>query len=337
MNNYKQSVQREFAVGSTEVPLSIRGLSVGVVDYPDAPLLDSVYLDVRRGETVGLVGESGSGKSLTCMAILNLLPPSLSVDGEILLGNENVRTMSQKRLREIRGTKAAMIFQEPMSSLNPVLTVKQQIFESLREPKYVTKEQKQARAIELLDLVGINQPERRLHQYPHEFSGGMCQRIMIAIAMAGDPEVLIADEPTTSLDVTIQAQVLLLLKEVTSHMGMAMLLVSHDLGVIAQNCDRVAIMYAGRIVEEGPVEKIFSSPTHPYTEGLLRSLPSIDGVWQRLPSLPGSVPTVTSMPTGCRYNPRCPVSIDRCSVDVPVLNEVSDNHSVACWVRGSES
>ena len=330
-------MQRESATELMEAPLSIRDLSVSVVGYPDAPLLDSVSLDVRRGETVGLVGESGSGKSLTCMAALSLLPSSLVVSGEILLSGENVRTMSPKRLREVRGTKAAMIFQEPMSSLNPVLTVRQQLFEALREPKYVTKEQKQARAIELLDLVGINQPERRLRQYPHEFSGGMCQRIMIAIAMAGDPEVLIADEPTTSLDVTIQAQVLLLLKELTSHLGMAMLLVSHDLGVIAQNCDRVAIMYAGRIIEEGPAERIFTSPTHPYTEGLLQSLPSIDGIRRRLPSLPGSVPTVTSMPAGCRYNPRCPVSIDRCSVDVPVLSEVSGNHSVACWVKGSES
>lgn len=334
MNYRKQSTQSESATELIEAPLSIRGLSVAVADHADAPLLDSVYLDVRRGETVGLVGESGSGKSLTCMATLNLLPSSLVVSGEILLDGENVRTMSSKRLREVRGTKAAMIFQEPMSSLNPVLTVKQHIFEGLREPKYVTKEQKQTRAIELLDLVGINQPERRLHQYPHEFSGGMCQRIMIAMAMAGDPEVLIADEPTTSLDVTIQAQVLLLLKELTSHLGMAMLLVSHDLGVVAQNCDRVAIMYAGRIVEEGSVERIFTSPTHPYTEGLLRSLPSIDGIWQRLPSLPGSVPTITSMPTGCRYNPRCPVSIDRCSIEVPVLNEVWDSHSVACWLKG---
>lgn len=327
-------MRRESTTELIEVPLSIQGLSVSVAGHPDAPLVDSVYLDVRHGETVGLVGESGSGKSLTCMAALNLLPSSLVVDGEILLGGENVRTMSPKRLREVRGTKAAMIFQEPMSSLNPVLTVKQQLFEVLREPKYVTNKQKQARAIELLDLVGINQPERRLRQYPHEFSGGMCQRIMIAIAMAGDPEVLIADEPTTSLDVTIQAQVLLLLKELTSHLGMAMLLVSHDLGVIAQNCDRVAIMYAGRIIEEGSVKRIFVSPTHPYTEGLLQSLPSIDGIRQRLPSLPGSVPTVTSMPTGCRYNPRCAVSIDRCSIEVPVLNKVWDSHSVACWVRG---
>ena len=193
------------------------------------------------------------------------------------------------------------------------------------------------RAVEQLASVRIPDPKRRAGAYPFELSGGMCQRIMIAIAMAGDPEVLIADEPTTSLDVTIQAQVLQLLKEVTSQLGMAMLLVSHDLGVIAQNCDRVAIMYAGRIVEEGPVERIFASPAHPYTEGLLRSLPSIDGVWQRLPSLPGSVPTVTSMPSGCRYNPRCPVSIERCSVDVPALNEISSNHSVACWVNGSES
>lgn len=337
MSNQGLSIQGESATGFADTPLSIRGLSVRVLGQSDVPLLDFIDLDVRRGETVGLVGESGSGKSLTCMAVLDLLPSSLVVDGEILLGGENVRTMSPKRLREVRGTKAAMIFQEPMSSLNPVLTVKQQLFEALRKPKYVTNEQKHARALELLELVGINEPERRLRQYPHEFSGGMCQRIMIATALAGEPDVLIADEPTTSLDVTIQAQVLLLLKELTSHLGMAMLLVSHDLGVIAQNCDRVSIMYAGRLVEEGTVEQIFTAPIHPYTEGLLHSLPSIDGVWHRLPSLPGNVPTITSMPTGCRYNPRCPVSIDRCSVDAPMLKEIQEKHSVACWVKGERS
>lgn len=334
MNNETLTAEREPTTESGPPLLSIRGLSISVPDYPDSPLVDGVYLDVLRGETVGLVGESGSGKSLTCMAALNLLPSSLVVGGAVLLGGEDVRAMSPRRLREVRGTKAAMIFQEPMSSLNPVLTVRQQIFEALREPTYATSRDKRRRAIELLDLVGINQPERRLGQYPHEFSGGMCQRIMIAIAMAGDPEVLIADEPTTGLDVTIQAQVLQLLKDLTAELGMAMLLVSHDLGVIAQNCDRVCVMYAGRIVEQGPVRSIFTSPTHPYTEGLLQSLPSIDGVWHRLPSLPGSVPTVTSMPSGCRYNPRCPLRIDQCAVDVPPLQDVADHHSVACWVRG---
>jgi peptide/nickel transport system ATP-binding protein len=337
MDNRTLTAERESAIDPSQLLLSIRNLSIGVAEYPDAPLVDSVYLDVLRGETVGLVGESGSGKSLTCMAALNLLPSSLVVGGEILLGGEDVRTMSARRLREVRGTKAAMIFQEPMSSLNPVLTVKQQLFEALREPKYSTTGDKRRRAIELLDLVGINQPERRLSQYPHEFSGGMCQRIMIAIAMAGDPEVLIADEPTTGLDVTIQAQVLQLLKDLTAQLGMAMLLVSHDLGVIAQNCDRVCVMYAGRIVEQGPVDSIFTSPTHPYTEGLLQSLPSIDGVWHRLPSLPGSVPTVTSMPSGCRYNPRCPLRVGRCSAEVPPLLEIADAHAVSCWVRGRES
>ncbi len=334
MGEQTRTSPRDAADEAVEPVLSIRGLSVAVGAREGTPLVDEVFLDVFPGETVGLVGESGSGKSLTCMALLDLLPSSLTVKGEVRLEGENVHEMSPKRLREVRGTTAAMIFQEPMSSLNPVLTVKVQLFEALRGAEYPNAKLKLARAVELLDLVGINQPERRLNQYPHELSGGMCQRVMIAIALGGNPKVLIADEPTTSLDVTIQAQVLQLLKDLTSRLGMALLLVTHDLGVVAQSCDRVCVMYAGRIIEHGAVRSIFESPTHPYTEGLLKSLPSIDGVWHRLPSLSGSVPVVDSMPPGCRYHPRCPLAVDRCAVEVPPLSQMPTGASVACWVRG---
>jgi oligopeptide/dipeptide ABC transporter ATP-binding protein len=319
---------------NSEIPLLINNLKISVVGREDTPLVDGVHLSIACGETLGLVGESGSGKSLTCMAALKLLPGSLKVEGEIYLNGEDVYEMSAKRLRDVRSNVTGMIFQEPMSSLNPVLTVKQQIFEALHPPKYNSKREKHLRAIELLELVGINEPERRLKQYPHEFSGGMCQRIMIALAIATEPAVLIADEPTTSLDVTIQAQVLTLLQKLTTKLGMSLLLVSHDLGVIAQNCDRVMIMYAGRIVEEGPVERIFNNPTHPYTEGLLKSLPTVDGIWARLPSLPGVMPTMDFMPSGCRFNNRCPLVEDRCAQSVPPLFEIEKEHSVACWVRG---
>jgi oligopeptide/dipeptide ABC transporter ATP-binding protein len=315
--------------------LRLNGLTIVVPGHEDAPLVDSVRLDLLPGETLGLVGESGSGKSLTCMAALGLLPSSLRVDGSIVLAGEELTGMSPRRLREVRGTTAGMIFQEPMSSLNPVLTVRTQMFEALRGAQYAGKARKRERAIELLELVGINQPERRLGQYPHELSGGMAQRIMIAMALAGDPEILIADEPTTALDVTIQAQVLELLKGLTSRLDMALLLVTHDLGVVAETCGRVAVMYAGRVVEQGPVRAILDTPTHPYTEGLLASLPSMDGPWRRLPSLPGSVPVVADMPSGCRYHPRCPLAVDRCRVEVPPLTDVATGASAACWVRGN--
>jgi len=314
--------------------LRLDGLTIAVPGHEDAPLVDSVCLDLLPGETLGLVGESGSGKSLTCTAALGLLPSTLKVDGMIVLAGEQLTGMSPRRLREVRGTTAGMIFQEPMSSLNPVLTVRTQLFEALRGAQYAGKTRKHQRGIELLELVGINQPERRLGQYPHELSGGMCQRIMIAIALAGDPEILIADEPTTALDVTIQAQVLELLKGLTSRLDMALLLFTHDLGVAAEVCDRLAVMYAGRIVEQGPVRAILDTPTHPYTEGLLGSLPSMEGPWQRLPSLPGSVPVFDDMPSGCRYHPRCPLAVERCRVEVPSLTDVASGAAAACWVRG---
>ncbi|MDR6866229.1 oligopeptide/dipeptide ABC transporter ATP-binding protein [Microbacterium resistens] len=302
----------------------------------ETPLVDGVSFEIRAGETVGLVGESGSGKSLTSMATLRLLADSLQVDGDIRLAGEDVVRMSPRRLREVRGTAAAVIFQEPMSSLNPVLTVQTQLFEALRGMRGAPRAERRAAAIRLLDQVGITEPAQRLRQYPHELSGGMCQRIMIAIALAGRPRLLIADEPTTALDVTIQAQVLDLLKTLCRDLGMGLLLVTHDLGVVAQNCDRVNVMYAGRIVESGTVGEVFTAPRHPYTKALFASLPPIEGEWRRLPSLAGSVPTLDLMPTGCRFHPRCPVAIDRCAVEVPVLAGGPGRSDAACWVIGAD-
>lgn len=311
--------------------LQIRNLTINANSRPQSPLIDDLNLEVKPGEVVGLVGESGSGKSLTCLAALRLLHNSLSVSGVVNFGDKNVYDMDQQELRNARGHTAAIIFQEPMSSLNPVLTIRQHLYESLRAPEFQEKKAKEKRSLELLEMVGINDPVRRLDQYPHEFSGGMCQRIMIALAMAGNPKILLADEPTTALDVTIQAQILTLLGELTRNHGMALLLVSHDLGVIAQNCDRVAIMYAGRIVEDGPVADIFENPLHPYTKGLLSSLPSLDGNWKRLPSLRGSVPTIDSMPNGCRFNPRCDLVSEVCTRSKPELLEITRNHYASCW------
>ena len=316
---------------TTQPILHIKGLTVSAKSRPKSPLVDNLNLDIKPGEVVGLVGESGSGKSLTCLATLRLLHNSLDVSGSVSFDAKNVYEMDQQELRKARSHIASIIFQEPMSSLNPVLTIRQHLYESLRAPEFTDKSGKERRSLELLEMVGINDPVRRLDQYPHEFSGGMCQRIMIALAMAGNPKILLADEPTTALDVTIQAQILKLLSELTRNHGMALFLVSHDLGVIAQNCDRVAIMYAGRIVEDGTVAEIFENPLHPYTKGLLSSLPSLDGKWKRLPSLRGSVPTIDNMPSGCRFNPRCDLATDTCSKSTPEFLEIREKHYAACW------
>ena len=324
---------------STQLPaLSMRGMTVTLAADPGGtPLVDGVDLTVAAGETVGLVGESGSGKSLTCLAAMDLLAPSLRVSGAVALAGEDLATMAPRRKRQLRGTAAAMIFQEPMSSLNPVLTVGVQLDEALRHRGPADRATRRRRAVELLDQVGITQPERRLRQHPHELSGGMCQRVMIAIALAGEPDLLIADEPTTALDVTIQAQILDLLGDLVSRLRMGLLLVTHDLGVVAQTCQRVCVMYAGRIVESGPTAAVLAEPRHPYTEGLLRSMPTVDGPRRTLPSIPGTVPTVDRMPSGCRFHPRCPLAEDRCAEQVPPLappdGSIRDR-KLACWVRG---
>jgi len=320
---------------SPQETLSIQGLTIRPADRPAAtPIVDGVNLTVSAGETVGLVGESGSGKSLTCLAAMDLVAPSLRVTGDVELAGENVATMSPRRKRQVRGTTAAMIFQEPMSSLNPVLTVGVQVDEALRHGRNADRATRRRRAVELLTQVGITQPERRLSQYPHELSGGMCQRVMIAIALAGKPALLIADEPTTALDVTIQAQILELLGDLVSRLGMGLLLVTHDIGVVAQVCQRVCVMYGGRIVESGLVAAVLAEPRHPYTEALLRSVPTVDGPRRALTPIPGAVPAAGEMPEGCRFHPRCPLAETRCTAEVPPLAATVDGRSVACWVRG---
>jgi oligopeptide/dipeptide ABC transporter ATP-binding protein len=314
----------------------MRDVTITLRAGKDGPaIVDGVDLTVETGETVGLVGESGSGKSLTCLAALDLLAPSLQVSGTIALAGEDA-AMSPRRKRQVRGTTATMIFQEPMASLNPVLTVGVQLDEALRHAARSGRRSRRARAIELLTQVGITEPEHRLRQYPHELSGGMCQRVMIAIALAGEPSLLIADEPTTALDVTIQAQILELLQDLTTRFDMGLLLVTHDLGVVAQTCERVCVMYGGRIVESGSVTAVLSDPRHPYTEALLRSVPTVDGPLHRLPSIAGSVPSVDAMPTGCRFHTRCPLSRPDCTAQPPPLT-AHDGRELACWVRGEQA
>jgi oligopeptide/dipeptide ABC transporter ATP-binding protein len=299
--------------------------------------VDGITLSVQRGEVLGLVGESGSGKSLTCLAAMALLPPSLRFSGQVLLADEDVAAMSEARKRQLRGTAVAMIFQEPMSSLNPVLSVGTQLGEALRHAGCSDRVQRRRRSVELLDQVSITQPTRRLRQYPHELSGGMAQRVMIAIALAGSPALLIADEPTAALDVTIQAQILDLLESLVSELDLSLLMVSHDLGVIAQSCERVCVMYGGRIVESGPVPTVLSRPRHPYTEALLRSMPTVDGPRRALSPIAGSVTTVAEMPTGCRFHPRCPLAEDRCAAQAPPPSRGEQDGWVACWVRAAQS
>jgi len=316
--------------------LELRELTIGVRETAAAPIVDRVSLAIEAGQTVGLVGESGSGKSLTCLAAMGLLPAALRVDGQVLLAGVDVGTADARELRQLRGSAAAMIFQEPMSSLNPTLPVGAQLAEAIRHrDRDANRRTVRARAIELLDQVGLAQQEQRLRQYPHQLSGGMCQRVMIAIALGGRPQLLIADEPTTALDVTIQAQILHLLSELVDELAMSLLLVTHDLGVVAQSCEQTLVMYGGRVVESGPTSTVLNHPEHPYTAALLRSLPSVDGPLQQLNPIPGSVPAADAMPPGCRFHPRCPDVADRCGVEVPPLGPVAPEHEIACWVHGS--
>jgi len=312
----------------TEPPLlSIENL---VVDFATddglVHAVDGVSLTVRTGEIVAVVGESGSGKSVTAMSILGLIrtPPGVIRDGRIVFRGEDLRTVGDERLREIRGADVAMIFQDPMTALNPVMTVGQQVAEALRlHDRDLSQDAARARVVELLREVGVPDAETRYGQYPHEFSGGMRQRAMIAMAVANDPDLLIADEPTTALDVTIQAQVLDLLRTAQRETGAATILITHDLGVVAELADRVVVMYGGRVVEEAGVHSLFARPRHPYTAGLLASVPraDLDG---ELMSIPGSPPDMSDPPSGCAFHPRCPMARERCRTERPELLEISD-------------
>ena len=296
--------------------------------------VDGVSFSVARGELLALVGESGCGKSLTSLALLRLVPPpgQIQPGSAIRLGGTDVLGLGPEELRSIRGRRIGMIFQDPMTSLNPVFTVADQIGESVRAHQKVSKPAARARALELLQEVGIPDPAQRLDVYPHQMSGGMRQRVMIAIALASEPEMLIADEPTTALDVTVQAQILELLDGLRAARGMAVLLITHDLGIVAGRADRVAVMYAGRLVEEATTAELFARPSHPYTKGLLASVPRITGAVTRLTPIAGTVPAPTAWPAGCRFHPRCPAALPRCATDDPPALPVGDAHRMRCWL-----
>ncbi|MDF1776342.1 MAG: ABC transporter ATP-binding protein [Rhizobiaceae bacterium] len=320
-----------------ETQLSIRDLTV---DFDQGRqfvrALHGVSLDIAVGETIGVVGESGCGKSITWLAALGLLGKRATLSGSVKLAGTELIGASEKQLSSLRGGKIAMIFQDPSSSLNPVHRIGHQLGESLRLHRGMMGEQASAETMRLLDRVGIANARQRLNEYPHEMSGGMNQRIMIAMALAGEPDILIADEPTTALDATIQAQILDLLRELSRENGMALVLISHDLGVVADMAERVAVMYCGRVIETARTDAIFDNPTHPYTRGLIAALPDLEGPKRRLASIPGTVPPPDQLPPGCSFAPRCTHATPLCDVALPALLPVGPaaGHSVACIHSG---
>jgi len=297
--------------------------------------VDGVSLSVRQGETLGIVGESGCGKSITSLSIMQLLPKRIGrvASGEVRFQGKDMLKLSGREIRKIRGNRMAMIFQEPMTSLNPVFKIGKQISESARYHLKLGKREAWKRSVDMLRKVGIPRPEKIADQYPHQLSGGMRQRVMIAMAMVCNPQLLIADEPTTALDVTIQAQILDLMRELQQTENMAIVMITHDLGVVAEMCDRVMVMYAGQVVEETDVKTLFSDPKHPYTRGLLASLPQLAGDQDRLSSIPGQVPNPAQMPVGCRFAPRCPVREERCERVQPELLETGPGHRCRCLLQ----
>jgi oligopeptide/dipeptide ABC transporter ATP-binding protein len=297
--------------------------------------VDGVSFEVNAGETLAVVGESGSGKSVTALSILKLVasPPGRIVGGRVLFKGRDLVPLSNTEMRAIRGKEISMIFQEPMTALNPVYTCGEQIMETLVLHEHLTRRDAKVRAIELLDRVGIPAAAQRVNEYPHQLSGGMRQRVMIAMALACKPAVVIADEPTTALDVTIQAQILDLLSELQRELGMAVILITHDLGVVAETADHVAVMYAGQVVEYANVRETFTKPLHPYTAGLQASLPKLGEIVDRLRVIPGTVPNPARFPAGCRFHPRCPVMIDKC-LEPPPLETIVSDHLSRCWRAG---
>ncbi|MCZ6625134.1 MAG: ABC transporter ATP-binding protein [Deltaproteobacteria bacterium] len=315
--------------------LELRGLktyfhtSQGVVKA-----VDGVSYDVRAGETVALVGESGCGKTMSALSIMRLVPkPQGSiVGGEIRFQGRNLLTLGEEEMRKVRGAEIAMIFQEPMTSLNPVLTIGRQITETLEAHNAVSKEEAKRRALELLQLVGIPDPEQRLSDYPHRLSGGMRQRVMIAIALSCNPKLILADEPTTALDVTIQAQILELMRGLSQKFGVALMIITHNLGVVARYADRVHVMYAGKVIESASAREIYQNPRHPYTIGLLRSVPRLDQPRKaKLDPIKGQPPDLWNLPDGCSFRPRCKFAVEKCANEVPPLREAGEAHRSACW------
>jgi peptide/nickel transport system ATP-binding protein len=302
--------------------------------------VDDVSFEVRRGETLAIVGESGCGKSVSALSVMRLVPdpPGRIVGGTVLLEGTDLLALNEAKMRQIRGNRISMIFQEPMTSLNPVMRIGDQIAEAVRLHRSMTAKETWAKAVEMLRLVRIPEPARRAQEYPHQLSGGMRQRAMIAMALACRPALLIADEPTTALDVTIQAQILTLVLDLQKELGMALILITHDLGVVAQTAQRVIVMYAGKKVEEADVETLFESPRHPYTRGLMASIPAVlnSGAKAdaRLAEIPGTVPSLTRLPPGCAFAPRCSLAIPRCRQEYPPLQDWSGGHLAACWRAG---
>ena len=300
--------------------------------------VDNVSFNVRKGEAVALVGESGCGKSVTAMSIMRLVaPPGRITSGEIRFKEKNLAKLSEREMRNVRGNDIAMVFQEPMTSLNPVFKIGDQVAEAIRIHRKVGRKEARKQAGDMLELVAIPDPIKRLDDYPHQLSGGMRQRVMIAMALSCDPELLIADEPTTALDVTIQAQIMELLAGLQKKLGLAILLITHDLGVVAEFCERVIVMYTGRVVEEARVKDLFANPAHPYTRGLLKSLPGLAGEGTRLPTIAGMVPPITNLPQGCKFNPRCPDVMPICLGKEPARMIVGDGHDARCYLHGDEA
>lgn len=295
--------------------------------------VDGIDFDIFPGETLGVVGESGCGKSVTSLSIMNLIdsPPGKIVEGSIFFEGQDLTKLKEKQMRRIRGNEISMIFQEPMTSLDPVYTVGEQIYETIMIHKKLGKKKAKRQAVKMLDKVGISLPEQRVNEYPHQLSGGMRQRVMIAMALSCDPQLLIADEPTTALDVTIQAQILELINGLKGSLDMSIMMITHDLGVIAEISDRVAVMYAGKIIEYTDAETLFGDPGHPYTWGLMNSIPRLDEEVDRLQAIPGNVPDPLDFPEGCKFNSRCTIAEEKCFSEEPDIEEIESGHEIRCW------
>ncbi|WGR94974.1 ABC transporter ATP-binding protein [Bradyrhizobium sp. ISRA443] len=326
---------------ATETVLDVKNLQT--VFFTNSGLfraVDDVSFSVRRGETLAIVGESGCGKSVSALSIMRLVPdpPGRIIGGSVTLEGTDLLTLDEAAMRDVRGNRISMIFQEPMTSLNPVMRIGDQIIEAVRLHQKVSSKDAWKQAVDMLRLVRIPEPERRAQEYPHQLSGGMRQRAMIAMALACRPALLIADEPTTALDVTIQAQILALIVDLQKRLGTGLILITHDLGVVAQTAQRVIVMYAGKKVEEATVEALFETPLHPYTRGLMASIPAVPSsdakAEARLVEIPGMVPSLTKLPPGCAFAPRCKLAVDRCRQAYPPLEEVRPNHWAACWRAG---
>ncbi|MCZ8514264.1 ABC transporter ATP-binding protein [Paenibacillus filicis] len=306
-----------------------------IMDRGEIPAVDGVDLYIKEGEVLGIVGESGCGKSVTSLSIMRLIPepPGKIVGGTIRFFGEDLVKAKEKRMKALRGNEISMIFQEPMTSLNPLLTIGKQVAETIKIHLRVSRKRARELAIDMLKKVGIPRAEAIMDEYPHQLSGGMRQRVMIAMALSCEPKLLIADEPTTALDVTIQAQILDLMKKLNKDTGTAIMLITHDLGVVAEMCNRVVVMYAGKVVEEGNVFQIFKNPRHPYTKGLIQSIPRMDTENETLYSIPGNVPMPGAIKEGCRFAPRCDWATDRCRIELPELVEMESGHSSRCWMN----